>query len=140
MPRQLPDSKTLVLKVIKTFQTEANRKKPIAGFSNPLQRAALTLGLSRKCVDRILKSDSDGPSTSSTNTDNLKSETKQRSKVDSFDTHVIRTAVTELIHANKTIDIKSLCVYLIDKKEINVSKFVLWKTLHIAKHNQPHPY
>ena len=67
MPRQLPDSKTLVLKVIKTFQTEANRKKPIAGFSNPLQRAALTLGLSRKCVDRIVKSDSDGPSTSSTN-------------------------------------------------------------------------
>ena len=43
MPRQLPDSKTLILKVIKTFQTEANRNKPIAGFSNPLKRAALTL-------------------------------------------------------------------------------------------------
>ena len=58
MPRQLPDSKTLILKVIKTFQTEANRNKPIAGFSNPLKRAALTLGLSRKCIDRVKKSDS----------------------------------------------------------------------------------
>ena len=53
MPRQLPDSKSLILKVIQTFQSEANRNRPVAGFSNPLERAALTLGLSRKCIDRI---------------------------------------------------------------------------------------
>ena len=58
MPRQLPDSKTLILKVIQTFQFEAYRNKPVAGFSNPLQRATLTLGLSRKCIDRIKKTES----------------------------------------------------------------------------------
>ena len=76
MPRTLPDSKILVLKVIKRFQTEAQRNKPIAGFSNPLKRAALTLGLSRKCIDRITKGDSAGL-TCSTNTAKSMTERKQ---------------------------------------------------------------
>ena len=90
----------------------------------------MTLGISRKSINKIKKDDSAEPTTSLTKTDRSQAKRKHTAKVDSFDIYVIRTAVTELIQDNKTISLKSLCAYLKDKKGINVSKFVLWKNLH----------
>lgn len=123
--KRLPDSKTLILNVLKTFTKEAKRKHPVVSFAKPTKRAAVTLGLSRFVVHRIAK----GNDSHSVETTKIPAKEKG-STFDSFNIHIIRTAVSELISQNKTIHLKSLIAFLKEKKDLTVTKYRLWKTLH----------
>ena len=52
---RLPDSKTLILNVLKTFEKEERRNRPVVSFAKPLQRAVKTLRISRFVINRLTK-------------------------------------------------------------------------------------
>ena len=123
------DAEKLILKLFKTFSLEATRKRPLVAYHHVQQRTCHALGISKHCLDRLLKKE-DTEENSMAETSGAV--TKSRSAMglpDSFDTNIIHRTTLSMLSANKTVTLKNLKDHVVEAG-IQISKYTLWKTLH----------
>ena len=137
MPKQLPPPYVLIRKLLSRLDKEAKLNKPLISFTRPNQRASNYLGLPLQYIDSVRRfRESEGShgrpkkAKISTVPDEVPPPMKSRSKVDSFDKSVIKNATLTLITRNENIDLKKLKTFLKNEKNMDISTYSLWKTLH----------
>ena len=117
----LPDVKTLIRRVVKVFKKECETKRPIICFAKPMQRVVKTLGISRNQISKVMDScDASAKSKATCSQSEPKLRPQNTDTVDSFDRYIVKVAALEILRENKTLNLKTLRVYLKEKKNLSL--------------------
>ena len=127
----LPDSRTLLPRLLQACKKESDKKCLSVSLTRPIARVAKYLGLKEKsvhyyCSTKQTEKETVPSSTSAT----ISRPSMRQSAIDSFDKCVVKNAAVSLLAQNKNLDLKGLRSYLKTEKDLDISKFTLWKTLH----------